>query len=198
MDPDEEKWRTPTEPDEVSIPMSMEDFDRQIASQMESKNLGPERDLSGFLVPGGQGDSVKFYAPRKYFANDKCHHNRMHFWCKDCFDERKQFNISMGLPVEAWGAFCKHGIDKHHYKCLHDSECNDVVRRKAGRAAQALYAPIPAQDQMLDAPPVLYPASDQGGRRRRPSNKPKRKSSKKSKKKSSGKARRLKRKSYRK
>ena len=96
---------------------------------------GPQRGLSGFLEtsdagfgsPGfgspGSAAAAGFGSPGSASSQKKrCPHNLRKDACRKCWNQYNADRISKGLAPEAWGIFCKHGINKFTKSCT-NPEC---------------------------------------------------------------------------
>ncbi len=90
---------------------------------------GPDRDLSGFIIPGsasaagfGSPSSSGFGSPYSK-VREQCHHSKKRNSCRMCWEENNALRVSQGLEPVSWGIFCKHGINKFtKFRCT-DPEC---------------------------------------------------------------------------
>jgi hypothetical protein len=91
---------------------------------------GPQLGLSGFLeTPGpefgspGSAAAAGFGSPGSASSQKKrCPHNLRKDACRKCWNQYNADRISKGLAPEAWGIFCKHGINKFTKSCT-NPEC---------------------------------------------------------------------------
>jgi hypothetical protein len=91
---------------------------------------GPQRGLSGFLETSdagfgspGSAAAAGFGSPGSASSQKKrCPHNLRKDACRKCWNQYNADRISKGLAPEAWGIFCKHGINKFTKSCT-NPEC---------------------------------------------------------------------------
>jgi hypothetical protein len=94
---------------------------------------GPQLGLSGFLDPEtayasappgfsspGSASAASFGSPSR---KNICPHGRRKDTCKECWKQYNDDRISKGLEPEAFGIFCKHGINKFMKNSCTNPEC---------------------------------------------------------------------------
>ena len=107
---------------------------------------GPQFGLSGFLDPEtasasappgfsspGSASAAGFGSPSR---KNICPHGRRRDTCKECWKQYNDDRISKGLEPEAFGIFCKHGINKFMKNSCTDPECIKQRRKPVAYSGQ--------------------------------------------------------------
>lgn len=124
---------------------------------------GPQRDLSGFLVPEtspgftspGSAAAVGFTSPGSASSQKKrppCPHGLRKDTCKICWQQYNADRVSKGLEPEARGIFCKHGINKFTTHPCRNPEC--MEQRKVPFDLQFTSTGVIPENARMFEPPV--------------------------------------------
>ena len=124
---------------------------------------GPQRDLSGFLVPEtsprftspGTAAAVGFTSPGSTSSQKKrppCPHGRRKDTCKTCWQQYNDDRVLKGLAPEARGIFCKHGINKFTTHPCRNPEC--MEQRKVPFDLQFTPTGVIPENARMFEPPV--------------------------------------------
>lgn len=113
---------------------------------------GPQLGLSGFLDPEtasasasapsgfsspGSASAASFGSPGSASSRKNiCPHGRRRDTCKECWKQYNDDRISKGLEPEAFGIFCKHGINKFMKNSCTDPECIKQRRKPVAYSGQ--------------------------------------------------------------
>ena len=124
---------------------------------------GPQRGLSGFLETSDAGFGSPVSAAAAGFGSPgsassqkkRCPHNLRKDACRKCWSEYNADRISKGLAPEAWGIFCKHGINKFTKSCT-NPEC---VEQRGKSIVYTSQEPEPRVTSQFQQPTGVIPDS---------------------------------------
>jgi hypothetical protein len=100
---------------------------------------GPQRDLSGFLVPENSSEFTSHESASSQKKRPPCIHGLRKDTCKTCWHQYNADRVSKGLEPEARGIFCKHGINKFTIHPCMNPECMEKRKKNVEYVGESLF-----------------------------------------------------------